>query len=187
MKKLILLLLLSSFCFGQNESTFKGIVCIPSIKKVQEPIFIIDGITVQREEIESLNPNEIENIQVFKDATATALYGSRGKNGVIVINTKKYIEELESKKMEYDLIVTEFGFDSFLAQQNSERFYSLEFLKSKNRLYVNEWNSRVLTGNPDIYDMRIDYQPQVRYGLNFEYKLYQFFKFIEQKHKTKLI
>lgn len=181
MKKLILLLLLSSFCFGQNENTFKGIVCAPSIKKAQEPTFIIDGIIVQRKKIESLNLDEIESVQVLKcDKNQINDHLCHYPNGAILVNTK-------NGRNSYDLIVTEFGFDSFLAQQNSEGFYTLEFLKLKNRLYVNEWNSRVLTGNPDIYDMRIDYQPQVRYGLNFEYKLYQFFKFIEQKHKTKLI
>ena len=40
-----------------------------------------------------INPRDIESIQVLKDASATAIYGSRGANGVVVITTKKGMEE----------------------------------------------------------------------------------------------
>ena len=39
--------------------------------------------------LQSLSPNEIESIDILKDASATAIYGSRGANGVIIVNTKK--------------------------------------------------------------------------------------------------
>jgi len=48
---------------------------------------------VPRDNIESMNPNKIESIQVLKDASATAIYGSRAANGVILVTTKKDNEE----------------------------------------------------------------------------------------------
>ena len=51
------------------------------------PLFIIDGFIGA--DYNMLNPNDIENIEVLKDASSTAIYGSRGSNGVILITTKK--------------------------------------------------------------------------------------------------
>jgi TonB-dependent starch-binding outer membrane protein SusC len=57
-----------------------------------EPLYIIDGMPIQpgpNGALSGLNPYDIESIQVLKDATDTAMYGSRGANGVIVIKTKR--------------------------------------------------------------------------------------------------
>jgi TonB-linked SusC/RagA family outer membrane protein len=55
-----------------------------------EPLYVIDGMPVQNESnINFLNPNDIESIQVLKDAASASIYGSRAANGVIVITTKK--------------------------------------------------------------------------------------------------
>ncbi len=53
-----------------------------------QPLFIIDGVAFEGM-LESLNPNDIESIEVFKDGMALALFGSRAANGVILISTKK--------------------------------------------------------------------------------------------------
>jgi TonB-linked SusC/RagA family outer membrane protein len=52
-----------------------------------DPLFVIDGMMVS--DINFLNPNDVENITVLKDASSTAIYGSRGSNGVVIITTKK--------------------------------------------------------------------------------------------------
>ena len=79
---------------------------ISSINGVQEPLWVLDGIPMEGNEIPAidnlndiddiyqtsiagLNPSDIENITVLKDAAATAIYGARAANGVIVITTKK--------------------------------------------------------------------------------------------------
>lgn len=51
------------------------------------PVFIMDGFEVTIEKVYDLDPNRIESITILKDAAATAMYGSRGANGVIVIET----------------------------------------------------------------------------------------------------
>ncbi|GAB2633085.1 TonB-dependent receptor [Belliella aquatica] len=53
----------------------------------QNPLFIVDGIFVN--DISFLNPSDIERMDVLKDASATAIYGSRGSNGVVIVETKK--------------------------------------------------------------------------------------------------
>lgn len=60
---------------------------INSINGDTEPLFIIDGAPVDQDNFRSLNPNEIESISVLKDAGATAIYGNRGANGVVLITT----------------------------------------------------------------------------------------------------
>ena len=51
------------------------------------PLYVVDGLMV--EDLSYLNKNDIESIEVLKDASATAIYGSRGANGVILVTTKK--------------------------------------------------------------------------------------------------
>ena len=53
------------------------------------PLYILDGVPVSSSVFNSINPQDIENISVLKDASSTAIYGSRAANGVIFISTKK--------------------------------------------------------------------------------------------------
>lgn len=58
-----------------------------SINASNSPLFVIDGIVGA--DINFINPSDIESFDVLKDASATAIYGARGANGVIIVNTKK--------------------------------------------------------------------------------------------------
>ena len=60
---------------------------VGSINKGSDPIYIVDG--VQTGDINGIQPQEIENMQVLKDASATAIYGANGSNGVIIVTTKR--------------------------------------------------------------------------------------------------
>jgi TonB-linked SusC/RagA family outer membrane protein len=53
-----------------------------------EPLIIIDGVPVDEDAFQAFNPNDVENITTLVDAAATAIYGNRGANGVILITTK---------------------------------------------------------------------------------------------------
>lgn len=55
------------------------------------PLYIMDGVEVSAETVYDYDINRIENIVILKDASATAIYGSRGANGVIVLTTKRPI------------------------------------------------------------------------------------------------
>jgi TonB-linked SusC/RagA family outer membrane protein len=58
-----------------------------SINAGNTPLYIVDG--VQYTDIQDINPNDIQSMEVLKDASSTAIYGSRGSNGVIIVTTKR--------------------------------------------------------------------------------------------------
>lgn len=58
-----------------------------SINKSSDPLYVIDGI-ISSSGLDGLNPSDIQSMEVLKDASSTAIYGSRGSNGVILITTK---------------------------------------------------------------------------------------------------
>ena len=62
---------------------------VRSISAGQGPLYVVDGMIIQNGGIENINPSDIESIDVLKDASATAVYGSRGANGVVLVTTKK--------------------------------------------------------------------------------------------------
>ncbi|MDB5205098.1 MAG: TonB-dependent receptor plug [Flavisolibacter sp.] len=62
---------------------------VRSLKASNSPLFVVDGIPLSSGGIEYLNPNDIESIDVLKDASATAIFGSRGANGVVIVSTKQ--------------------------------------------------------------------------------------------------
>ncbi len=62
---------------------------VRSINASNNPLFVVDGIPLTTGGIEYLNPNDIEAIDVLKDASATAIFGSRGANGVVIVTTKQ--------------------------------------------------------------------------------------------------
>lgn len=64
----------------RGESSLNGSV---------DPLYVIDGMPLNQSFFRNLNPNDIENVSILKDAAATSIYGNRGANGVIVISTKK--------------------------------------------------------------------------------------------------
>ena len=62
---------------------------VRSLTASNSPLYVVDGIPLISGGIENINPNDIESIDVLKDASATAIYGSRGANGVVIITTKR--------------------------------------------------------------------------------------------------
>lgn len=78
---------------GSSSIRIRG---INSLQGSNEPIFVIDGIVIDastgstsENALSSINPSDIVSMDILKDASATAIYGSRGANGVILITTKR--------------------------------------------------------------------------------------------------
>ena len=68
-----------------------------------DPLYVIDGIPTTRPEVfQNMNPANIENIQVLKDASAESIYGSRASNGVIIVTTK--MVEIPMEKLNFSSI-----------------------------------------------------------------------------------
>lgn len=72
-----------------SATTSMRIRGVTSLYASTEPLFILDGSEISQNTFISLNPNDIENITVLKDASSTAIYGSRAANGVVIITSKK--------------------------------------------------------------------------------------------------
>ncbi|WP_436414083.1 SusC/RagA family TonB-linked outer membrane protein [Petrimonas sp.] len=53
------------------------------------PLYVVDGVPLAKEDLSTFNMNDVESIEVLKDASSSAIYGSRGSNGVVLITTKK--------------------------------------------------------------------------------------------------
>lgn len=62
---------------------------VSSINSNTEPLFILDGSPISSGAFTALNPNDIESMTVLKDASSTAIYGSRAANGVVIMTSKK--------------------------------------------------------------------------------------------------
>ncbi|WP_026754910.1 TonB-dependent receptor [Sediminibacter sp. Hel_I_10] len=76
-----------------------------SLSGNNSPLIVVDGIPLSGQSLNAINPNEIESYTVLKDASATAIYGSRATAGVVIITTKKGTRNAPLK-VEYDLQVS---------------------------------------------------------------------------------
>lgn len=126
---------------GQSGSPGSpAMVRIRGINTVNDngPLYVIDGVSTRNQDLSSLNPNDIESMQVLKDASSAAIYGAQAANGVILITTKKGTKSGQPK-------VT---YDGYVGMQKTMKDYDV--LNSQERLDV-EWqaqmNNAMLTGS----------------------------------------
>ncbi len=109
---------------------------INSIQGGNEPLYVIDGFPTNQSMLLSLNNSDIESIEILKDASSTAIYGSRGANGVVLITTKQG----KAKKTQIDL----------------ETSYGVQMLRKKLDLmnakeYASFINETLVNGNLSPY------------------------------------
>ena len=96
---------------------------------------------------------------------------------------------IENEELEYEIIIIEMGFDSWLVTQKPMSYYSENTLKIKNDFYVIEWNNRVnqpFLYDPHLYEQFIDYSPHIDYGMEVNYLLYMYFQYFQQKYNQRL-
>ncbi|MBS5980021.1 MAG: TonB-dependent receptor [Dysgonomonas mossii] len=75
---------------------------VSTIKANTDPLFVVDGVVMEADAFNRLNPNDIENIEVLKDASSAAIYGARGANGVILVTTRRGDMGTEGTTLRYD-------------------------------------------------------------------------------------
>ncbi|MDP9962049.1 vWA domain-containing protein [Chryseobacterium lathyri] len=104
---------------GYNQISIRGAA---SLKSTNEPLFVVNGEIVQRDYFNALNPKKIESVEVVKGTGASALYGSRGANGVIVVKTKRLSRKEKRRMEEIQKTITQYkqnpvsdneGYDAF--------------------------------------------------------------------------
>ena len=117
---------------GQSGSPGSAtMVRIRGINTVNDngPLYVIDGVSTRNQDMSSLNPNDIESMQVLKDASSAAIYGAQAANGVILITTKKGTRSGQPK----------LTYDGYVGMQKTHNNYNL--LNAADRLAL-EWESQ---------------------------------------------
>jgi len=98
---------------------------------------------------------------------------------------------LSSDKQEYEVIIIEPGFGSFLVSRAQPKgYYSQNYMEMRNFRYVQEWNSRVLQPgrfDSNLYEMNINYRQDIDYGYDVNYKLYNYFLFFQNRYNQNLL
>lgn len=96
---------------------------------------------------------------------------------------------IANDSLNYELIVFEPGFSSWIATQKPRGFYSQNYLEQKNWRFVVTYNSRVVSypySTSGLYPQRIDYEPTTNYGYEVNYLLYHYFLFFQEEYNQKL-
>ncbi|MGL5262588.1 MAG: SusC/RagA family TonB-linked outer membrane protein, partial [Bacteroides sp.] len=144
-----------------------------SVGASNEPLYVIDGFPVggvedpgtgndrysstdaRRSPLNSINPNDIESIEVLKDASATSIYGARAANGVVLITTKK--GKLGKVEVAYD---TKFGVQSM--KNDWKVMNATELMHTRNRFAKENWmdkNGIGVYGGNDPSDANSPFRP----------------------------
>ena len=97
----------------QEAKQNPAIILLNTKPNGEEPLLIVDGKTVTREDIQVLPPESISNIVVMKEEAAIKSYGENAKYGVIIVNTKKYQEELDNEPKQPDVFDVVEGMPQF--------------------------------------------------------------------------
>jgi TonB-dependent SusC/RagA subfamily outer membrane receptor len=125
----------------QNSSAPGGNVSVRirgtnSLNGTSEPLYIVDGVQIgnsggvnEISPLSTINPNDIESVDILKDASATAIYGARGANGVVLITTKRGRNG-----------ATQVNFESYWGKQKITKKLSVmnasEFASLENQIYA---------------------------------------------------
>jgi TonB-linked SusC/RagA family outer membrane protein len=145
---------------GSSQVTIRGNT---SISRDNNPLYVIDGVPITRgsssiggrdlgDALTTINPNDIESMSVLKGAAATALYGSRASNGVIIITTK-------SSSRDKGIGITyngSYGFENYVdPYRNRQHEYGNSGATGNNSdLYPTAWNEEVHRNWGPKYDGR---------------------------------
>ncbi|MEG1007961.1 MAG: TonB-dependent receptor [Bacteroides sp.] len=126
------------------------------------PLYVVDGVPLAKEQLNTFNMNDVESIEVLKDASSSAIYGSRGSNGVVLITTKKGKEGKST--VSYNGY---YGFQTVSKQIDMLNAYEYADLvnDSRNNTYVDKMqsiNNKLITQNKPVLNFNIKDNNAVR-------------------------
>lgn len=109
--------------------------------------------------------------------------------------TRKTVEEekpvvIANDSLEYEIIIIDPGFNLFLNSiAKPEGYYSQSYMEIRNKFWVITWNTRAqnpIQYDSSVYENIIDYQSNINYGYEVNYKLFNYFLFAQQKYRMTL-
>jgi TonB-linked SusC/RagA family outer membrane protein len=121
---------------GQPGSSMRVIIRgMHSINTSSDPLYVVDGVVM--EDFKFLNPNDIESIEVLKDASSAAIYGARGANGVILVTTKRGKTDGEGVSISYQGSISVSTMASYLELLNANEWQEtfMKALENQNTFY----------------------------------------------------
>ena len=188
-----------------NESSEPGGGIGVSIRGVNsmlggtQPLYVLDGVPVDpitdaqgngasggaKSSLGFLNPNDIEKIEILKDAAATALYGARGANGVVLITTKtaNKSEGIDKISVNYDTSITTvrnhidvldgLGFEQYMNQRNINQLYQDITDPSRTGGAFNGSQELTETNYPELVEFKIPYTESSGINTNWQDETYR--------------
>jgi hypothetical protein len=125
-------------------------------------------------------------VSLFSCKTSNSSFSKTDK----LIATQNDTVRIANDKLEYEVIIIDPGFSTWLVTTALPRnYYSQSYLESRNRIWVSEWNSRVLQPmrySPNLYEMTINYDPNTDYGYEVNYLIYNYMVYFQNRYKQKL-
>lgn len=129
---------LSSGASGTTNILIRGVASL----KNNTPLYVIDGVAMADDFSLDLDTNNIQSVTVLKEASATVLYGNRASNGVIIISTKRALQELTQVKARTNFNETAFFFPKMVTDREGKISFSFTCPES-----LTQWNLRLLAHN----------------------------------------
>lgn len=116
------------------------------------PLYVVDGVPMPGDNINAINPNDIESINILKDASASAIYGSRAANGVILITTKK--GKAGETQLSYNGYYGVQSFTDYIPMANSQQLADVV-----NEAHINgNYPPQAAFNDPEVLKTNTDWQ-----------------------------
>lgn len=125
-----------------------------SISAGNDPLYVVDGFPLMNGSINEINANDIASVEILKDASATAIYGSRGANGVVMITTKT-----GTKKSKNLTLNASYGFQ--MPGRLIETMTHDQFVDFINTAYTNSTGKPVYTAENPAPNIHTDWQDEI--------------------------
>lgn len=111
------------------------------------------------------------------------------KNEGVVSTTKNDTVRIANDELEYEVIIIDPGFNSWLASRARPRnYYSQSYMEARNRVWVTNWNINVNSGgrNRDLFEMSINYDNTIDYGYEVNYLLFNYLTYFQITNNIQL-
>lgn len=140
-----------------------------SINAGNDPLYVVDGFPLMNSNLNDMNPNDIESIEILKDASSSAIYGSRGANGVVIITTKKGQKGRNDLSLNSyygiqtpERLVEMLGRDEFISFVNEAYTYSkgtpVYSATNPAPAYNTDWQDAIVSDNAAIQEHSVTFQ-----------------------------